>query len=182
MHLVQVWQLELLWRSNSCHSIAAGVSAGVLQLVPTQCMAHRVVPRRLRQCNQQLCLHICHLRPAGSFSSKRRLYWRACLPCAHCKHSLMEICAAPTSAADVHLQCCPEHSERRAYAWLSVRLPCTAPGPCQNAGSFWCQQAALLEHADAAGASHSASVAALAARPGLQHAGAPHCQSAPPEC
>ena len=168
MHLLQVWQLELLWRPHSRYSLATSVPAGLLQLVPAQRVAHRVVPGRLRQCDQQLCLHICHLQPAGIFTSKRRLCWKACLPCAHCKHSLMEIRAAPRSAADVHLQCRSEHSEWRACAWLSVRPPCIGPGPCQDAGSFCCQQTAILEHTDAAGASQSAPVAALAARSGLQ--------------
>ena len=97
MHPVQVRQLQLLWQPRSGHSIAAGVPAGLLQLVPAQRVAHRVVPCRLWQCDQQLCLHVRHLRPAGIFSSERRLYWRACSPCAHCKRSLTETCAAFTS-------------------------------------------------------------------------------------
>ena len=128
---VQVRQLQLLWQPRSGHSLAAGVPAGLLQLVPAQRVAHRVVPGRLWQCDQQLCLHICHLRPAGIFTSKRRLCWKACLPCAHCKHSLMEICAAPTSAADVHSQGSPRAQRMEGFclAQCEATLHWTWPMP-----------------------------------------------------
>ena len=111
---------------------------GYYNSYPAQRVAHRVVPRRLRQCNQQLCIHVRHLRPAGHFSSERHLSWTACLPCAHCKCSLIQNRAASSDRADVHMQCCPGHSERRASACLTVTLSYTKDGLCYGAGVLCC--------------------------------------------
>ena len=134
MHLVQVWQFQLLWQPNSGHSIAAGIPAGLLQFIPAQCVADRVGACRFRQCDQRLCLH-----------SKQGLRSRACLSYADCRCTLTMICAAPICSARVHPQGCPEHSARASSAWLCVRRPYTEFDPCQCAGVFRCLKAVLVE-------------------------------------
>ena len=61
-----------------------------------------------------------------------------------CKCIVMKICAAPTSSAQVHWQGRPEHSARRAPAWLTVRPLHTKCDQSQSAGVSCCLQALPL--------------------------------------